>query len=314
MEWKGNKVLITGGGGFIGSNLVDKLVELHADVTVADDFRSGILKNLEKSKGQIDLFQYDIDSPVFTELIKNNHFDYIFHFASNAKVGDSVKNPMSDFYSTLFNTLKLLDVIRNYSLDTKFIFPSSAAVYGNPMYLPMSESDPTVPISPYGVAKLSAERYVDVYSKLYGVQACSLRVFSVYGPRQRNLVVYDSIMKLLRDNQEIHILGNGLQKRDFLYIRDVVDAFLLVAREAELKGEVYNVASGISISINDLISIIATRLNCSPKFIHEENTTGDPDIWVSSIEKISKLGFIPKFNLENGISNVIDWIQSEKFN
>ncbi len=305
--WKDRKVLVTGGGGFIGSHIVDRLVDLNATVTVADDFRSGSTRNLDGTIEKIELLEYDLNSDYFIDLIKQREFEYIFHFASNAKIGYSVDNPFGDFNSTLYQTIQLLELLRQYSKKTKLIFPSSAAVYGNPKNFPMTEEDPTFPISPYGVAKLSSERYMSVYSNLYGLKTCSLRSFSVYGPRQRKLVVYDSIKKLLKNNQKIHIYGNGLQCRDFVYISDVVDAFLLTASSSELNGEVYNVASGISTSINNLIQIIASKLHCSPEFIYENKTVGDPEIWVSSIKKIhDELHFSPKISLEIGVEHVVE--------
>lgn len=312
MDWKDFEVLITGGGGFIGSNLVERLIEKKANITVADDFRAGSLRNLERCKDEINLLQYDIDSLAFIDLIKTKQFDYIFHFASNAKVGDSVNNPMADFNSTLSNTLKLLDLLRNYSINTRLLFPSSAAVYGNPKYLPISEDDPTVPISPYGVAKLSAERYLTVFSKLYGIKGCSLRCFSVYGPRQKKLVVYDIIKKLFETPYELSIYGDGKQERDFIYISDLIDAFLITAENAKFEGEVYNVANERSYSIIDLARMISKIMGVSPKFVFGKNSVGDPDIWVASAEKIKKLGYIPKVDMETGINMTIQWVIQEE--
>ncbi len=310
-HWAGTRVLVTGGFGFIGSALVEKLTAADSQVTVADDFRSGNPEWLSSQSNRIEVMECDILSNAFLRQVKAAHYDYVFHLASTSRVGDSVSDPMGDFENTLKGSLQLIDAIRLWSKQTVFIFPSSAAVYGNPLKLPMEENDPICPISPYGVSKLSAERYLSVYSHLYQVRGCSLRFFSVYGPRQKKLVVYDFIKKLLLNPGELKLSGDGSQKRDFVFVSDVVDAFMLVGEKGGLRGEVYNVASGHSTEIIAIAQIIARHLNINPRYVFDEYAAGDPDIWIASIEKIRALGFCPKVDINTGIKNVIDWVLSE---
>jgi UDP-glucose 4-epimerase len=177
-------------------------------------------------------------------------YDAIFHFAANAYVPPSVANPAWDYQINFESTFQLLEAMRAVQHPATLVYASSAAVYGNPLRIPVSETDATFPISPYGVGKLAAERYVAVYSGLYGIRAASLRLFSIYGPRQRKQVVYDLMERISQNRDELFIHGDGTQERDFGYVEDVARAAMIVAERGALGGEVYNVGSGQPVSID----------------------------------------------------------------
>jgi UDP-glucose 4-epimerase len=176
--------------------------------------------------------------------------------------------------------------------------------------MPIREDDPTVPISPYGVAKLAAERYLAVYSHLYGLRAASLRFFSVYGPRQRKQVVYDFIKKISHNPTELFIHGDGTQVRDFNYVEDTARAAMLVAAHAPLQGEVYNVASGTECSIGALAGTLCAILGAQPQFVYSGSVRpGDPEKWAVDIGRLSALGYQPQISLENGLRQTVGWFR-----
>jgi UDP-glucose 4-epimerase len=216
ISWESTCVLVTGGAGFIGSHLVEQLVAAGASVTVLDKLTTGSSGNLDKVSGQVRLIKDDIQTVDWSKLLTEKDYQVFFHLVGNAYVPFSVENPDLDYRLNLGTTFQILEALRLSKWPGKFIFPSSAAVYGNPVRMPIREEDVTVPISPYGASKLAAERYIQVYCNLYGICAASLRMFSVYGPRQRKLVVYDLIRKILENPQEIELFGDGSQVRDFI--------------------------------------------------------------------------------------------------
>ena len=186
MSLQGAHVLVTGGAGFIGSHLVEQLVASGARVVVVDDLSSGSIENVYRVNGQVELRQLDIRRASWKRLFDERQYDVIFHLAANAYIPPSVRRPAWDSRLNLGGTLRLLEALRKMKWPGALIYASSAAVYGNPVHLPMHEDDPWIPISPYGAGKLAAERYIAVYSQLYNLRAGSLRFFSIYGPRQRN--------------------------------------------------------------------------------------------------------------------------------
>ena len=307
MAIEGRRIMVTGGAGFIGSHIVEALVHHGADVTVVDHMKGPREKNLANVRDRIRLIRMDIRQPEFAALVIDSPFHVIFHFASPASVSRSVEAPYVDFEQGLHSTVQLLELLRESCPNTVLITASAAAVYGNPVKLPMEESDPTFPISPYGVSKLSIERYVSVYSQLYGIRAASLRFFSLYGPGQRQLVVYDLIAKLVNDPDNLMLLGDGTETRDLIYIDDAVRAVLAVYEHGALDGEVYNIASGKSHAIMDVARAVASALNADPKFTFTERRTGDPITWRAEIEEIGRLGFQPRVALQDGISQTVAW-------
>lgn len=303
-----SRVMVTGGGGFIGSHLVEQLVEAGCRVTVIDDFVSGSKNNLQGVLSQVEIIESNLGDLLESKRIELSDYDLIFHLSANAYIPPSVENPLFDFKLNLHDTLLLLEALRHCSRAPRLVYASSAAVYGDPIKVPIQEGDQTVPISPYGVSKLAAERYVAVYSNIYGIRANSVRLFSVYGPRQRKQVIYDLLHKLRTHPEHLEVIGDGSQMRDFVYVLDVVQAMLLVATEAPGKGEAYNVASGTVYSIRQLVEVLCKVCGIRPEVTYTGQLRfGDADKWIVDIAKLQHLGYQAKTSLEDGISAIRRW-------
>lgn len=306
------RVLVTGGAGFIGSHLVERLVERGAHVVVVDDLSTGRPENLEAVAARIDVVQQPLGE-VLNEPDFVVGFDVIFHLAANPYIPPSVEDPSFDYGLNLDLTFRLLEVLRRGARRPRLVNTSSAAVYGNPEQLPIRETDPTVPISPYGVSKLSAERYVAVYSQLYGMPTSSVRLFSVFGPRQRKQVVFDLFDRLERDPGRLKVIGDGTQERDFCFVGDVAAALILVAEQAPAAGEVFNVASGSSHSIAQLVACICDVLALQPEVSYTgEVRPGDADRWVVDVSALCALGYEARTSLVQGLQATRDWYRAER--
>ena len=305
-------VLVTGGAGFIGSTLTERLVDAGAQVTVVDDLRTGFLSNLGGCRERVEYVQEDILSDRFQVWVASRRFEAIFHLAGNPYVPPSVERPWYDFELNLVGTLRLLESLRQSGLRPRVILASSAAVYGDLDAAPITELHPTVPISPYGVSKLAAERYGAVFAQLYGMRIASLRFFSVYGPRQKKQVVYDLLRKLSHGAGEIEVLGDGTQVRDFNYVSDVVDAALAVAESGTLTGEVYNVAGGQECSIRDLVELLVALVGARTQVRWSGAVRpGDPQRWMADCSRLAALGCRPKVSLRDGLLRTLTWYRSE---
>ncbi|HAW52457.1 MAG TPA: nucleoside-diphosphate sugar epimerase [Flavobacteriales bacterium] len=300
------KVIVTGGAGFIGVHLVYELLERQFEVTVIDKSVNKLLSNVKTNQKFLTLIESDVISALENNLVSLDEFDVVFHLAGVSVVSVSVKTPDVDMQANLLSTFHLLERLRTSNNPPAIIFASSAAVYGNPQKIPIMEGDPTYPLSPYGVSKLSAERYIDVYCKLYDIAGATLRIFSVYGPEDKR-VVHDIFRKLEENRERLFLLGNGSQERDFIYVEDVARALFLVADRAPKMGEVYNVGSGRSTSISQLAKEICQAVGVSPKIEYEnKERPDDPDISVANIDRLKKLGFECKFSLQDGIKRIYD--------
>jgi len=309
--WQHERVVVTGGAGFIGSHLVEALTREGAEVTVIDNLSTGHRDNLLGVTGKIAFQELDIRHAAWPEVLADG-YDVIFHLAGNAYVPPSVERPGWDFQSNLIATFRLVEALREMQWPGRLIYASSAAVYGNPARLPICEEDPTLPVSPYGVAKLAAERYVAVYSQLYGLKGVSLRLFSLYGPRQRKQVVYDLIEKIVRNPGELPIYGDGTQVRDFNYVEDTVRAAMLVALRSPLRGEVYNVASGRECSIHELAGTLCGILRVQPRFLYSGSVRpGDAQRWTVNIARLTALGYLPEMSLEQGLRRTVEWFTTK---
>jgi UDP-glucose 4-epimerase len=315
MVHKYETFLVTGGAGFIGSHIVDRLLNEGLEVTVIDNIDTGRLKNIAHHQGnnKFHFVKGDIrDFNLVKETMKD--IDAVFHEAAIVSVDSSVKDPILTNETNLKGTLNLLKA--SCDLDVKhFVFASSAAVYGNAKQPQKKEDDFLNPTSPYGVSKLAAENYVRVFQTCYGLPAVCLRYFNVYGPRQRadvhgcyGGVISIFINRILKDLPPI-IFGDGSQTRDFVYVEDVVEANMLALKRKDAVGETFNIASGKSVSINQ----IAEKLKRIMKKENLENIYNKPrpsDVKhgfadISKAEKI--LEYNPKFSIEEGLIKLVDW-------
>lgn len=304
MSWLGESVLVTGGAGFIGSHLVEELVGAGASVTVLDN------RPVTRFEVGPDIALSDIRGDSRWSFVDLGGFDVIFHLAANAYVPPSVEDPLSDYATNCTATLNLLEALRVQRWPGRLVYASSAAVYGNPMCSPVREAYPTVPVSPYGVGKLAAERYCSVYAQLYGLNIASLRIFSVYGPWQRKQVVYDLMCKIAAGGP-LHIHGDGTQVRDFTYVTDVVRAAMAVAACGDMAGEAYNVASGSETTIHELAIGLCSFMGAAPEFNYTGvNRPGDPERLAVDISYLRTLGYEPQVKFADGLAATVDWFQS----
>lgn len=304
----GKSVLVTGGAGFIGTHLVQRLRETDARITIVDDLSTGTRGNLDSLGGGVEFVSGDLGDVLCNHKVNPADYAIIFHLAANAYIPPSVEDPGFDFRANLHNTFQLIESLRAHRGSSRLVNVSSGAVYGNPVRLPIRESDPTVPISPYGVSKLAAERYVSVYSGVYGLAATNVRFFSVYGPLQRKQIIYDLMQKLKADPTRLEVMGTGREERDFTYVLDVVRALLLVAVAAPCRGEVYNVASGRAYSVADTVDAVCRVCQVRPRvFFTGSARPGDAGRWAVDISPLRQLGFTPTTPLEVGLTAVRRW-------
>ena len=302
--------VVTGGAGFIGSHLVEELVRRGSRVVVIDDLSSGRAENLAAVAGGVEVVRLDLAREDARPALVDA--DAVFHLAGYADIPRSVKEPRLDFEKNALATLNLLEAVREAAPDARVLFASSAAVYGVGSERPLREDDPMAPAAPYGVSKMAAERYMEVYARLYRLRSASLRLFPVYGPRLRAHVVYD-LMRKVRDNpNELRIEGDGTQVRDFVHVTGAVDAFLTVADRAPLAGEVYNVASDEPVTIRDLATLLCERMGARPRFVYSGAVaSGVSQRWAADLSRLRALGYRPPISLAEGLRGTVEWFGLE---
>jgi len=315
MNFAGKNILVTGAAGFIGSNLTYELVDLGANVTGIDNLFNGRIKNLEdisenKSfkfiKGDIRDFNFLLE--VFKDI------DIIYHEAAFTSVPQSILMPESCNDVNVNGTLNILNAARKNDVE-KIIYASSSSVYGDTPSLPKKEDMPRIPISPYGVSKMTCEAYMQVFHQVYGMKTVSLRYFNVFGPRQKDSP-YSGVIAIwlgrIIDNKEIIIFGDGEQSRDFTYVKDVVQANLLAA-EYDISGEIINLGAASPIKLNDLAKLMLKITNKEElKIIHIDPRPGDILHSYADISKAKKLlDFTPNFTQEEGLKHYFNWFCRE---
>jgi UDP-glucose 4-epimerase len=305
---------VTGGAGFIGSHLVETLIGHGAEVvTVVDSLSTGRLSNLSAVASEISIEKLDIVVEDLGPVLRQHRFDTVFHLAGNAHVNHSVDDPRMDMEKNIMGTFRVLEAVRSHSPDTRVVFTSSATVYGEGVRTPILEDDPKLPESPYGVSKLTCEHYLRLFARLYGLRTATARLFSVYGPRLRKQAVYDFMVKLNRDSDELFLHGDGTQVRDMNHVLNVTDALLIIAREAKLEGETYNVASGEAVTIRTLAESVCEAMGLSPRLVFSgEVRPGETQRWFPDHTKLLGLGYENRLSLSEGLRNTVDWFTAEE--
>ncbi|MGB9764505.1 MAG: SDR family oxidoreductase [Candidatus Saccharicenans sp.] len=306
--------LVTGGAGFIGSHLVETLVRRGCRVRVLDNFSSGKEENLKDFIDRIELIRGDIRDRKLC-LRASRGMEVILHQAALASVPRSVAEPLVAHEINLTGTLNLLLAASEAKVKS-LVFASSSAVYGDDPVFPKKEESLGKPLSPYAAQKLASEKYIQVFSLLYGFNAVCLRYFNVFGPRQDPHSQYAAaipifITRMLAGNPPI-IFGDGQQSRDFIYVENVVKANLLAAEAEGFRGEAFNIGSGSRITINELADKINSCLNLSLKPVYAEPRAGDIKESYADISRAEKfLGFKPEIDFLKGLKLTIEWYKKE---
>ncbi len=268
------KVIVTGGAGFIGSNLVDELIKQEIEVIVLDNLSTGKIENINPravfyecniSKMPMDTFKY-----LFEDV------DTVFHLAATPQVQYSIENPLDN--NNLHSLINMLEVSKLIGAK-RFVFSSSSAVYGNPKYTPIDENHPINPLSPYALHKLIGEQYCKLYSDIYNLDTVSLRYFNVYGNRMPKEGAYKSVLSVFKEQynkQPFNIVNDGKQKRDFIYVNDIIQANLLAANSTNNhKGDVFNVGTGQAYTVNEIANMFGGDKKYGEKRIEPKDSVAE---------------------------------------
>jgi UDP-glucose 4-epimerase len=304
------KILVTGGAGFIGSHLVEELLNNNEEVVVVDDLSMGSVENLPKHDN-LTIVKADISfNQTVNQIFEKHSFKRIFHLGAIASVAASVDAPLHTHQTNLEATLYLLEAARKQGGLERFVFASSAAVYGDEPSLPKSETSAIVPLTPYAIDKFASEQYVLAYSRLYNLPTTAMRFFNVFGARQNPSSPYSGVVSILTDKfkqlvagekASFTLYGTGEQTRDFIYVKDVVQANLLVSEQPEAVGKTFNVGTGNSTSLMNLIGLYEEITNLNLTIKQEQERSGDIKESYSDISALQSLGFQPKYSMKSGL-------------
>lgn len=300
-------VLITGVAGFLGRYVARHFFEQGWAVVGIDTSppENTPLANLRS------YFRLQLPDSELGKLLKEHSPHACIHCAGRASVGLSVADPAADFYSNTVLTLELLNSLRLNAPECRFITLSSAAVYGNPQSLPVSETQSTAPLSPYGFHKLQGEQLCLEFAKVYGLPTASARIFSAYGPGLRRQVMWDICHKAVIQNL-VTLQGTGRESRDFIHALDIASALYLIVTKAPMQGESYNLATGREVTVAELAKYILAVLEYEGTLEFDGVIpAGNPLNWHADISKLQHLGFRPQISLERGVKTFTNWCRAE---
>jgi len=301
------KILVTGGAGFIGSHIVDLLIEKGFEIVVIDDLSKGNIMNVNK---RAKFYKLDILSKDIGDIFRKENFDVVIHEAAKTNVRKSLKEPIDYVQVNIVGTLNLLECCRRFNVK-KFIYAASASRYGEPEVLPCDESHSTNPKSPYAISKHVGEKFIKLYSELYGIKFTILIYSNVYGERQdtseESGVIPIFINKLLK-NETPFIFGDGNQTRDFTYVRDVAYANYLALINKETENKIFNLCGNKETSINELLEIICGILEKKKVGIYKDKIKGEIEkIFLSNKLLGESVGWRPETDIEEGLKKTIDY-------
>jgi len=310
VNFSDKKILITGGAGFIGSNIVKTLLEKGAKVRILDSFITGKRKNIEPFLNNENFELIEGDLRDYSTVRKSTEgVDYILHQGALPSVPRSIKDPVTTNNINVLGTLNVLKAAKESGVK-RVVYASSSSVYGDSKTLPKKEDMAVNPLSPYALSKYTGERYCQIFYQIYGLETVCLRYFNVFGPNQDPTSQYAAVIpkfiNLIKNDEIPIIYGDGLQSRDFTYVENVVEANILACEREGIAGEVFNIACENSSTILQLVNLINKFLgkNVEPKFV--ESRPGDVKHSLASIEKAKlKLGYKPKVSFEEGLEKLI---------
>lgn len=300
-----NKVLITGGAGFIGSHIVEKLLENNYNIIIIDNLSSGSIENIPNSD-TLKFYQLNIEKDDLELVFQKETPDYVIHLAAQTSVNFSISHPYYDANMNVMASIKLLELCKKYNIR-KFITASSAAIYGNPKYLPIDENHPTEPMSQYGLSKLTMEKYI----KLSGIPYIIFRFSNAYGPRQKSskesgvVAIFNNAMK---NNEPINIYGDGEQIRDFIYVEDIAN-ICIKAINSNVENEIINFSTNKGVSLNQLFKVMKSLYNYTLNANYLPERIGDIKNSILSNDKAyNLLKFTNYTKLEKGLEILANYI------
>ena len=307
MEIRNNfKWLITGGAGFIGSHIVHFLIEQNQKIIVFDNLSTGNLDNLKNILDKITFIQGDITSKADLAKLPKD-IDYILHLAAQISVPKSVENPQETFFTNTQGTLNILELAKEIKAK-KVVLSSSAAIYGDKTLPPCTETAVPACQSPYALSKLQGEEMLKLYNLLYNLPTATLRYFNVFGPRQNPNSAYAAVIAKFVDSfikkQPLTIFGDGLQTRDFVFVKDIARANIFAALTLD-KGQVYNVAAGAHYTLLELVDILSKLFKYKAQINFAPERAGDIKESFADISKISAAGFKTEYTLETGLKEML---------
>lgn len=300
-------VLITGAAGFLGTHVARDFSThgwrvIGVDAAAPEDVRTA---------PDWSYVRLCLPAGEIAGILRDAAPDACVHCAGKASVASSMEDPAGDFRSNAVLTFELLDALRQFAPQCRFLLLSSAAVYGNPQRLPVAEDQPAAPLSPYGFHKHQAELLVQEFANVYGLPALAVRIFSAYGPGLRRQVIWEICERIIRTGS-LTLGGTGEETRDFIHAADVAAGLRVLAERAPAKGEVYNLATGRETSIAGLAGILIGALGRKLRPVFDGRTRrGDPRNWRADISRIQALGFHPVLALEDGLAEVARWAATD---
>lgn len=311
---QGKRILITGADGFIGSHLTEKLVELGTDVSIfvygSPDPTHFRLRNIPHLKDKIKIFTGNIGSRDSIPLIKKAEPEIIFHLAADAYVPNSFERPFGVLEANLIGTLNVLHAAMDLDVE-QIVCTSSSEIYGTPKYVPIDEDHPMNPAHPYGASKAAADRYAFSYYNTYHLPIAIIRPFNTYGPRHTYDVIPKFIDLALRD-ETLTIHGDGKQTRDFIYVSDMVDAFLIMGSNKKAIGEVVNFGTGKETTINEIAEKIVAISKSRSKIVHIKERVSEVQRLCCDYSKAKRLfGWEPKISIDEGLKLNIDFVMKK---
>ena len=289
------KVIVTGGAGFIGSHVVDTLIKQGIEVIILDNLSTGKKENINP-KATFNECDLTKDKPLFRDV------DVVFHLAATPQVQYSMENPTDN--NNIDSLINILELSKKSGVK-RFIFSSSSSVYGNPNYVPINENHPTNPLSPYALHKLVGEQYCKLYSEVYDLDTVCLRYFNAYGDRMPNKGAYRSVISIFKEQhskkQPLNIVNDGEQRRDYVHVDDIVNANILCANSTKkLNGDIFNVGTGKSYSVNEVADMFGGEKQYGEKRIEPKNSIAE------NAKIVLDLNWEPKNKLETWISTYIE--------
>ncbi len=307
--------LVTGGAGFIGSHLVEGLLDDGHTVRILDNFSTGSRQNLAGLHGHVEMLTGDVTDFATVEKAMRG-IEFVFHQAALASVPRSVADPLATHRACVDGTLHVLLAARDAKV-LRVVYAASSSAYGNSVRLPKAETDPTNPLSPYAAAKLAGEHYCAAFSKVYGLETVRLRYFNVFGPRQTPNSPYAAVIPLfiqaMTDGKSPLIHGNGEQSRDFTYVADVVQANRLAARAPGVSGKVFNVGCGGRSSLLQIVGYLNKLLGTHTRPTHGPERTGDVRHSQADIERAkTDLGYRPATEMVRDLDRCLEWWEARQ--